>query len=211
MGRSRAACSSASAQQGRYHVSPDVGVVEILDEAGQPCPPGTLGEVVCTGLHNTLQPLIRYRIRDMARWARDQQCPCGWHTAILESLEGRIEDMCITPDGRQMLRFDTVFKGVESIKLTQVVQEKIDRFVIYVVPSEGFNAHDIETIQKNMRLHVGDVETRVECVDHIEKTPSGKFRAVQCKLSPEERRKIVEELSARHGDSVSRNETETDR
>ena len=111
----------------------------------------------------------------MARWATDQQCPCGRHTAILESLEGRIEDMCITPTAAKCSG-STPSSRVSDIKLTQVVQEKVDRFVIYVVPGEGFNAHDIETIQKNMRLHVGDVDTRVECVDHIEKTPSGNFR-----------------------------------
>ena len=38
-----------------------------------------------------------------------------------------------------MLRFDTVFKGIENIREAQVVQEKIDSFTIYVVPVNGFN------------------------------------------------------------------------
>lgn len=179
---------AAQCEHGRYHVSPDVGIVEILDDAGQPSAPGFLGQIVCTGLHNTLQPLIRYGIRDMARWAVEQQCPCGRQTPILEGIEGRVEDMCLTPDGRQVLRFDAVFKGIQSVKMSQVVQEKLDRFVIYVVPANGFGPADVETIRCNMRLHVGDVETRVECVDQIERTASGKFRAVRCALSAEERR-----------------------
>src|SRR6266571_9004049 len=60
----------------RYHVSPEVGIIEIVDHKGQPVPPGVTGEVICTGLQNILQPLIRYRIGDVAHWAIDQHCPC---------------------------------------------------------------------------------------------------------------------------------------
>jgi phenylacetate-CoA ligase len=176
-------------EHGRYHVSPEIGIVEIVDANGQPVPPGSLGEVVCTGLHNTLQPLIRYRLGDMARWAINQDCSCGRHTPIIEGIEGRVEDMCITPDGRQMLRFHAVVKGVATVKVAQIVQERLDRFVIYVVPTEGFSPRDVEIIKENMRLHVGNVTTCVECVDHIDRTASGKFRAVVCKLSAEERRR----------------------
>jgi phenylacetate-CoA ligase len=48
----------------RYHVSPEVGIIEIVDHEGQPVPPGVTGEVICTGLQNMLQPLVRYRIGD---------------------------------------------------------------------------------------------------------------------------------------------------
>lgn len=177
-------CMFASqCEHGRYHVSPDVGVLEILDAEGRPCPPGVIGEVVTTGLHNTLQPLIRYRIGDAARWAVDQSCACGRAMPILEAIEGRFEDMCITPDGRHLLRFDTVFKGVATIKEAQVIQERIDTFRILVVPAPGFGERDIAQLRANMRLHVGDVVTEIEQVDAIERTASGKFRAVICRLS----------------------------
>ena len=119
-----------------------------------------MGEVICTGLQNMLQPLIRYRIGDMARWAIDQDCRCRRQMPVLENIEGRFEDICYTPDGREMLRFDTVFKGIENIREAQVVQEKIDLFTIYVVPANGFNHHDTETIKHNMQLHVGNVHTK---------------------------------------------------
>ncbi len=176
-------CMFASqCEHGSYHVSPDVGIIEIIDQRGQPCPPGVIGEVVCTGLHNTLQPLIRYRIGDAARWAVDQSCPCERQMPILESIEGRIEDMCLTPDGRQILRFDTAFKGVATIMEAQVIQEKLDRFVILVVPAEDYSESDGERIRQNMQLHVGDVKTEVHLVSNIERTSSGKFKAVVSKL-----------------------------
>ncbi len=74
---------------------------------------------------------------------------------ILEAIEGRFEDICVTPDGREMLRFDTVFKGVENIREAQVVQEAIE--VIYYLRRSvrGFNSSDIQTLKSNMELHVG--------------------------------------------------------
>lgn len=174
-------------QFGRYHVSPDIGIVEVLDENGKPTLPGEIGNVICTGLQNTLQPLIRYQIGDVARWAVDQSCPCGHHMPILEGIEGRFEDICITPDGREMLRFDTAFKGVDNIREAQVIQEKLDSFRILVVPGDGLNDYDLQRIKDNMRVHVGDIHVDVDTVQEIQRSSSGKFRAVICKLSKEEK------------------------
>jgi len=106
---------------------------------------------------------------------------------ILEAVEGRFEDICYTPDGRQVLRFDTVFKGVENIREAQVVQDKFDSFTVYVVPAKRFCVDDIETIRNNMRLHVGRVHTDVKAIDAITRGSSGKFRAVICNVSLEQR------------------------
>jgi len=176
---------ASQCEYGRYHVSPEVGVIEIVDTHGNEVPPGIMGEVICTGLQNTLQPLIRYRIGDVARWAVNQQCGCHRDMPILDSIEGRLEDICYTPDGREMVRFDTVFKGVENIREAQVVQQRLDLFTIYIVPADGFNARDIATLKNNMRLHVGRITTDVKAVPIIPRTVSGKFRAVVCNLPPE--------------------------
>jgi phenylacetate-CoA ligase len=190
------ACVFASqCERGRYHVSPEVGIVEILDATGRPVPPGVPGEVVCTGLQNTLQPLIRYRIGDVARWSSDQECSCGRQMPVLEAIEGRFEDLCYTADGREMLRFDTVFKGVRGIREAQVVQEALDRFRVYVIPADSFGSDDVARIQENMRLHVGVVRTDVRAVETIPRTASGKFRAVVCKLSAVERRRLQEAMA----------------
>jgi phenylacetate-CoA ligase len=184
-------CMFASqCEYGRYHVSPEVGIIEILDRSGKPVPAGSMGEVICTGLQNRLQPLIRYRIGDVARWAVDQACRCGRHMPVLEKIEGRVEDICYTADGREMLRFDTVFKGVNNIREAQVVQESLDSFTIYVVPAQDFSSKDIARIQENMQLHVGRVRTFVKPVELIARSGSGKFRAVICKLSAEEKARI---------------------
>ena len=182
-------CVAASqCEFGSYHVSPEIGIVEILDESGRPVAPGVEGEVVCTGLQNTLQPLIRYRIGDTARWALEQHCPCGRRLPILEGIDGRVEDSCYTRDGRRVIRFDTAFKGVSSIRQAQVIQETMDLFTVNVVPAPGFDERDSQRIQQNMRLHVGNVTVNVRSVDHIPHTDAGKFRAVICRLSSDEKK-----------------------
>jgi phenylacetate-CoA ligase len=178
---------------GSYHVSPDVGMTEIIAETGAPCHPGELGEVVCTGFHNLLQPLIRYRLGDQARWAVEQRCRCGREMPILERIEGRHEDMCVTPDGRSVLRFDTVFKGIETIREAQVVQERADLFRLLIVPSRDYDElTHAKALAENMRLHVGSsARVEVTTVSEIPRSASGKFRAVVCRLSEEEKRRLL--------------------
>lgn len=187
---------ASQCEHGRYHVSDEAGLIEILDARGGLCPPGEIGEVVCTGLQNELQPLLRYRLGDVARWSQQQTCRCGARGPLLESIEGRLEDLCVTRDGRSVLRFDTAFKGVASIREAQVVQESLDRFVIRVVPASGFSSKDCEVLVQNMRTHVGECSVEVRLVESIERAAGGKFRAVVCRLSPEERRKAGRRESA---------------
>jgi phenylacetate-CoA ligase len=178
---------ASECQYGRYHVSPDVGIIEIVDADGKHCPPGVIGDVICTGLSNRLQPLIRYRIGDVASWAIDQDCLCGRNMPILESIENRFEDICYTADGRRVIRFDTVFSDVDNIREAQIAQERFKVFTVFVVPGIGFNNQDIEKIKRNMRLHVGDVRTYVEVVHSIARSNSGQIRAVVCNLPAVER------------------------
>jgi len=179
----------------RYHVSPEIGILEIVDRNGNLCPPGEIGQVVCTGLHNKLQPLIRYCLGDAARWAVKQSCQCDRNMPIVEAIEGRFEDICFTPDGRQVLRFDTVFKGVSNIKEAQVVQEQRNLFVINVLPANGFDERDVTKIKHNMHLHVGKVNVQVKLVSTIERSRSGKFRAVISNL-PKESKTLASQPSS---------------
>ena len=168
---------ASQCEHGRYHVSPERGIIEILD-GDQPAAPGQPGRVVVTGLENLLQPLIRYEIGDVAYWAEDQDCPCGRQMPIIGGIQGRYEDYCVTPDGRQILRFDPVFKGVFTIVEGQVVQEDHSRFTINVVPTNAFSEEDRLKLKHNFRQHAGDVAVEVVEMESIPRTKSGKFRAV---------------------------------
>lgn len=177
------ACMLATqCEHGRYHVSPDFGYLEIVDWEGNPCPPGEVGTAVCTGLGNYLQPLIRYEVGDAVAWSQETTCPCGRRTPMLQSIEGRIEDLCYTANGKALQRFDTVFKDVMAVREAQIVQEALGHFVLRVVTTRRFNGSSRERLVTNMLEHVGQARIDVVEVDEIQRTPSGKFRAVISKV-----------------------------
>lgn len=164
----------------RLHVSPDVGVVEILRPDGSACAPGETGEVVATGLLRRTQPLIRFRLGDLAAWAKDDApCPCGVALPVIEEVIGRLEDVITGPDGRQLVRFHGIFVNQPHVREGQVIQETLDRIRVKVVPVNGFGTADMQNIVSRIQQRLGTaVQVVVEPVDSIPRTASGKFKAV---------------------------------
>jgi len=74
------------------HLHPELMLVEIVDEAGRPLPPGTPGEVVATPLQVTGMPLLRFKTGDIAT-VHDEPCPCGRHSWRLGPVLGRKAQM----------------------------------------------------------------------------------------------------------------------
>lgn len=170
-------CLASECEHHRLHVSPDVGVLELVDEGGQPVPPGQPGEVVATGLLNFDQPLVRYRMGDLAEWS-DEQCPCGRRMPVLRELLGRLEDTVVGHDGREMVRLHGIFVGLTSVREGQVIQEELGHVRVRVVAPEGLLDRDRDLIQTRFRDRLGPVRVEIERVPHIERTARGKFRAV---------------------------------
>lgn len=74
------------------HVHPELIIVEIIGEDGQPVPDGAVGEVVVTTLGVEGMPLLRFRTGDMAA-KLVEQCPCGRNSYRLTPLVGRKNNM----------------------------------------------------------------------------------------------------------------------
>jgi len=164
--------------EGGLHVSEDAGIIEILRPDGTPCDPGEAGEVVATCLMRELQPLVRFRLGDMAVWD-PEPCSCGRVLPVLKEVVGRIEDVIIGPDGRRLVRFHGIFVDQPNVIEGQIVQEALRRIRVRVVPTEGFGADDVEDIARRVRQRVGaEIDVPVERVPHIARTAAGKFQAV---------------------------------
>jgi phenylacetate-CoA ligase len=175
---------ASECREGSLHVSPDAGIIEILRPDGSATAPGEVGAVVATALLRKVQPLIRYRIGDLASWAPNH-CACGRGMPVIDEVCGRIEDVVVGPDGRQLVRFHGVFVGLPHVVEAQVVQEAIDRLRILVVPDSGFDDEDEREMVRRMRQRLGDVHVRVVRVDQIPRTASGKLQAVVSELPSE--------------------------
>ena len=175
-------------EHGSLHINPDFGIVEIVDETGQPVGPGQEGRILCTGLLNEAQPLIRYEIGDMGKWS-SKSCPCGRdHLPILEELVGRLEDAVVGPDGREVVRFHGIFIDLPHVLEGQIVQRALDRYLVRVVASDGFGDEEKRLIRSRFEQRLGPVAVQIERVPEIPRTERGKFRSVICEIPPEERR-----------------------
>ncbi|MFN0173365.1 MAG: phenylacetate--CoA ligase family protein [Saprospiraceae bacterium] len=173
------ACGLVSeCEQGRLHTSPDIAVLEFLDpETGQPARPGQLAEVVCTGLLNFDQPLIRYRIGDLMRFS-EEPCPCGRQMPVIQEIVGRMEDTVIGADGREMVRFHSIFVGIPSIVEGQIIQQGLTHFEVKMVASNPLSEAERQLIQQRMKSQLGEVKVEIIEVNLIPRGPNGKFKAV---------------------------------
>lgn len=169
---------ASECEYGRLHVSPEVGIVEILRADGSPCEAGEIGEVVTTCLMRSYQPFVRYRLGDLAAWD-PEPCPCHRSMPVLKEVVGRIEDVLIGPDGRQMVRFHGIFIHQPNILEGQVVQLALDKILVKVVPTKDFSESDVEEVVRRVQQRMGtSVNVGVQTVNEIPRTKSGKFKAV---------------------------------
>jgi phenylacetate-CoA ligase len=178
--------SATECEAGSLHQWPEVGVTEVFD--GQcPVPPGTIGELVCTGLLNPGMPLIRYRVGDCGQVPReDESCACGRTLPLMTSIDGRTDDILWSRDGRRVYRLEPVLYGV-PLHEAQIVQERVDRVRVRVVPAAGFTGEGERIIADRIRERMGDVGVEFERVAAVPRTAAGKFRLVRCELAAAER------------------------
>lgn len=74
------------------HLSDDLIIVEPVDAAGRPVPPGTRSaKVLLTNLYNRAFPLIRYELTDEITLL-DGGCPCGSAFRLVADVQGRLDD-----------------------------------------------------------------------------------------------------------------------
>jgi phenylacetate-CoA ligase len=173
---------------GSLHVSPDFGIVEIVDGRGLPVPAGVEGRILCTGLLNGVQPLIRYEIGDLGSFAASR-CPCGRdQLPVLREVVGRLEDVVMGLDGREMVRFHGVFINLPHVLEGQIIQESRDLIRVRVVASEEFGEKEEALIRERItKGRLGPVNVQIERVAELERTERGKVRAVISRIPLEER------------------------
>lgn len=75
-------------EQAGGHLHPALGLVEILDDGGNPVPDGEPGEVVVTPFSVQGMPLIRFRTGDIS-FVNRQPCGCGRTSTRLGPIIGR--------------------------------------------------------------------------------------------------------------------------
>ncbi len=166
--------------EGGMHISAEDVIVETVDAAGQPLPPGESGEIVVTHLATGDFPFIRYRTGDVGILDA-ARCPCGRGLPLLREVQGRTTDFVVAADGTVMhgLALVYVVRDLPGIGAFKIVQESPERTRVLVVPASGYAPGVEDEIRKGFRARLGQsVEVIVERVSAVTPERSGKFRYV---------------------------------
>jgi phenylacetate-CoA ligase len=105
-------------------------------------------------------------------------------------VEGRMNDLLFTPDGRPVFWLNPVFYGL-PVRQSQIVQEHRDMVRVRLAPAPGFDAATERTIIQRLKDRMGDVRVIVDRVAEVPRTANGKLRAIVCQLSAAERAALL--------------------
>ncbi len=169
------------------HLFEDLVIVEVVDENHRPVPPGTDGtKLLVTTLFSRTQPLIRYELNDSVRLSTES-CSSGLPFTILESIEGRVEEILHLPaksGGRvniQSLVFNRIM-DILPISGWQVIQNADDTItVLWSGAHAGVEDSVLEnTLMQALIKQGAQVPSiKVQRVSTIPKTASGKTPLVK--------------------------------
>ncbi len=146
----------AVAHQGAHVILPHRLYVEILDESGDPLPPGERGEITLTGGINPYFPMLRYRTGDYAALEfRDRQ-------PVLVGLEGRPPTLFYRTDGQVINNID-VTHALQPFPLAQyTLHQNADgsltmRLCGIAVDPDGVRAALLKLFGSGQRLDIEEV------------------------------------------------------
>jgi phenylacetate-coenzyme A ligase PaaK-like adenylate-forming protein len=168
----------------RYHIQSENLLVEVLDDHGMPCEPGSIGKVVVTTLHNFAMPLVRYEIGDYAE--AGPPCPCGRGLPVLTRIMGRARGILTFPTGEK--RFPVVggesYANIAPVRQFQVVQRSLHEIEVVLVVARALAASEEDALRSHILRKLGyPFELRFSYVDGIPRGVGGKFEDFRSELA----------------------------
>jgi phenylacetate-CoA ligase len=143
-------------ESGLLHVQSEHLLVDVLDEQGQPCREGKIGQVVVTDLHNFAMPLIRYALRD---WAEvGPSCSCGRGLPTLRRVVGRTRNMAVSPEGKlfwPVLETQRMLEVLPHLRQYQFEQTAIDAITVTLVCAPAPTVEQLLRLQTVLEQALG--------------------------------------------------------
>jgi len=171
---------------GGMHLTAEDIIVEIVNEAGEPQPPGVAGEIVVTHLATRDFPFVRYRTGDIGVLGAGT-CACGRGLPLLQEIQGRSTDFVVAADGTVMhgLSLIYILRDLPGVGAFKVIQESLAHTRVLIVAEPGLPADAETRIVAGFRRRLGEgVTVTVERVAVIPTEKSGKFRYIVSKVTP---------------------------
>jgi len=169
---------------GKLHVQPYHSYVRVIDSEGAAAKPGEQGSIVATNFSNLSFALINYDLRDIVTVSADQNCSCNKGGMIVDSIEGRVDNYIITPEGRWVARLGHLFKDAHHVRCAQIEQEDPSFITIRIEREDSYSQAVEDAIIKEARTRLGNgIIIRFDYVDEIERLPNGKFPFIVQKMN----------------------------
>lgn len=174
------------------HVFEDQVHIEVVDDANRPVPAGQQGgRLLITNLYNRTQPLIRYELNDLVARSSDR-CPCGRPFPLLESVDGRKDDVLEMPGvaGETIkvhpLTLRSPLAGISALSAYRVVFGRGEGLRVDAVLNERGDREEVcRHIEARLeaalsKRGVRPLPIRARSVDEIPMDPqSGKRKAIE--------------------------------
>jgi phenylacetate-CoA ligase len=166
-----------------YHVQSEAVLLEVLDDTGAPCAPGTVGRVVVTSLSNFVMPFLRYDLGDYAEVG--SPCECGRGLPVLTRIMGRVRNMATLPDGS---RFWPRIRSGELSRIVplqqfRLVQTALDAMRLEVVSADPLSQSEARAVADNVRERLGHpFRIEVVRVGRIDRGCGDKFEDFRSEL-----------------------------
>ncbi len=164
--------------EGNIHHQMENGIIEILDNDNNVLDYGTMGEITATGFYNKTMPLIRYKTGDLAV-LKKSNCSCLRAHDVLQSLDGRLDEVIITPEGFRVSALNEAVKNCNGFDFIQIVQNSLSEIDVNIVKNDSFKTADINTLEHNIRRYLNSkIKIKFFFVDEIKPSANGKIRFV---------------------------------
>jgi len=180
----RVAFATQCAEAREYHLNFEYAINEVGDSNGNLLEPGKQGYLIGTSLLNYGMPLIRYKTSDITA-INTARCTCGRYMPRFTGVTTKDEDIVVTPEGKLISSsiLTHPFKPLDSIKESQLIQEKIDLLRVKIVPRENYTEKDSTQLINALKERVGaNMRIEIELTDKIPRTNAGKLRWVISKI-----------------------------
>jgi len=183
-------------EKGTFHLWPEAGIVELYDGDSR-VPDQGEGDIVAPGLANPDMVFVRFRVGDRGRGIdRVRTCACGRTLPALGGVEGRIDDVLWTADGRAIGRLSPVPKGLNVVEM-QFLQNDLGRIYVRYVPTPEWSQDDRAAVVSRLEDRFGRIEVVFERHRCIPRGPRGKLRLAVCALPVGIRKLLAETRGCR--------------
>lgn len=173
-GLAEAVANISECEYATLHTDEDYSYVEYVeaDDRG-------VCSIVGTGFSNSALSLLRYDTGDLAKPASSSLCECGRPGRIVESIDGRLTDYIVLPDGSKVASLAAPFHASSGLAGAQIHQGKDGSLTVRYIPGAGWDVGAVGRLEVLLRERVGDeIGVSFREVAELPRTSRGKMKLV---------------------------------